>query len=52
MLVKNGKYRKIRVLKDLERASYYTGEMMGWKAGQFEEGYVDESGLEVEINWG
>lgn len=52
MIIKNGKYRKIRVLKDIERASYYTGEMMGWKAGQFEEGYVDEPGRRAEINWG
>jgi len=52
MLIKGGEYRKIRVLKDIERESYCTGEMMSWKAGKFEEGYVDEPGRRAEINWG
>jgi hypothetical protein len=49
------KYRKIRVLKDIERESMHTGEKMSWKKDQFEEGYVTMCPTykhEVEINWG
>ena len=54
MIIEDGKYRKIKVLKDIQRESYFTGEMMGWKAGEFEEAWVglEYEQLAAEVNWG
>ena len=44
--------KKIKVLQNIERESYYTGEMMGWKIGDLEEASIDDKRGSAEINWG
>jgi len=54
VIIKDGQFQKIKVIKDVEQESYFTGEPMSWRAGQYEEAWVGEhlGQTAAEINWG
>lgn len=47
-----GRHEKIKILQDIERESYHTGEMMGWSGGQFEVAYVHTDNSRASVDWG
>ncbi len=52
MLINNTVPRKIKILKDISRESYYTSEPMSWRIGDLEVADVNLESMEAQVNWG